>query len=371
MDKKRLLSIDTLRGMDMLLIMGLSTLILRVCDLFPNGSDCWLASQMHHVAWNGLAIMDMVFPTFLFIAGLSFPFSYASQLAKGRTSRQIHRKIFVRCLLLVVLGVVYNGFFRLEFPQRYASVLGRIGLAWMFAALLYVHCKPKPRAVLAAVLAAVLLVGYGLLVGLVAAPDAPAGAGPLTQDGCLNGWVDRLLLPGRLHNGNFDPEGLLGVIPATVTALLGMFTGDFIRLPEEKMSGPKKTRWMLAAAAALLAVGYLGSLVLPLNKKLWSSTFVLVVGGYSLAVYAVVYYLVEVKDRTGWTFFFRVIGLNSITIYLLQQIVPLRDVTAFFLGGAAKLLPDAWGALLLALGYVSVCWLLLYFLYKKKVFLKI
>ena len=367
MEKKRLLSIDTLRGMDMLLIMGLSGLIVSLCNLFPGGADCWLARQMSHVPWDGLAIMDMVFPTFLFIAGLSFPFSYANQLERGRTSGQIHRKIFLRALALVVLGIVYNGFFNFRFPQRYASVLGRIGLAWMFAALLFVHCKRTTRIVVAAV----LLVGYGLLVGLVGAPDAPEGAGPLTQDGCLNGWIDRILLPGKRFYGNFDPEGLLGVIPATVTAMLGMFTGEFIREPEEKVSGPKKTLWMLAAAAALLAVGYLGSLVLPINKKLWSSTFVLVVGGYSLAAYALVYYIVEVKGRTGWTLFFRVIGLNSITIYLLQRIVPLREVANFFLGGAAGFLPEAWGAVLLAAGYMVVCWLLLYFLYRHKVFLKV
>ena len=367
MEKKRLLSIDTLRGMDMLVIMGLSTLIFRICDLFPGGGDSWMAAQMRHVDWNGLAIMDMVFPVFLFIAGLSYPFSYASQVDKGRTSWQIHRKIFVRCLLLIALGIVYNGFFNLDFPQRYASVLGRIGLAWMFAALLYVHCKPKARIVIATV----LLVGYGLLITFVGAPDAPAGAGPLTQDGCLNGWIDRILLPGKPYYGNFDPEGLLGVIPATVTAMLGMFTGEFVRLPEEKCSGGKKTLLMLGAAVVLIAAGLLWSLSLPLNKKLWTSTFVLVVGGISVALYAVVYYIVEVKGLVKWTFPFRVIGLNSITIYLLQRIVPLREVTNFFLGGTAGLLPEAWGAVLLAVGYILVCWLLLYFLYRHKVFLKV
>ena len=329
MDKKRLLSIDTLRGMEMLVIMGLSTLIFRICDLFPGGGDSWMAAQMRHVDWNGLAIMDMVFPVFLFIAGLSYPFSYASQVEKGRTSWQIHRKIFVRCLLLIALGIVYNGFFNLDFPQRYASVLGRIGLAWMFAALLYVHCKPKARIVIA------------------------------------------ILLPGKPYYGNFDPEGLLGVIPATVTAMLGMFTGEFVRLPEEKCSGGKKTLLMLGAAVVLIAAGLLWSLSLPLNKKLWTSTFVLVVGGISVALYAVVYYIVEVKGHVKWTFPFRVIGLNSITIYLLQRIVPLREVTDFFLGGTAGLLPEAWGAALLAVGYILVCWLLLYFLYRHKVFLKV
>ena len=229
------------------------------------------------------------------------------------------------------------------------------------------HLKVLARAGVAVV----LLVGYGLLISLVAAPDAPAGADPLSKEGCLNGYIDRLLLPGRLYDGSFDPEGLLGIIPATVTAMLGMFTGEFIRLPEEKVSGRGKTGWMLVGAAVLLAAGLLWSRVLPLNKKLWTSSFVLVVGAISLSAYALVYYLVEVKGWTRWTFFFRVIGLNSITIYLLQRIVPLQEVSGFFLSGAAGLLPPGWGAVLLAAGYLCVSWLLLYFLWRQRIFLKV
>lgn len=367
MENKRLLSIDTFRGLDMVFIMGLGVLIVDVCSLFPGGGDCWLATQMHHADWNGLRLMDAVFPVFLFIAGLSFPFSYAKQVGSGRSAWEIHRKIFVRCLILIALGIVYNGFFDLKFPQRYASVLGRIGLAWMLAALLFIHLRPVPRIILAAA----LLVGYWLLVAFVQAPDVPPGTDPLSQEGCLNGYVDRILLPGRLHRGNFDPEGLLATIPATVTAMLGMFTGEFIRLPEDKVDGGKKTLWMLGAAAVLLGLGLLWSLVFPINKKLWTSSFVLVVGAISLAVYAVIFYLVEVKGWQRWTFPLRVIGLNSITIYLLQQIVPMREVTRFFLGGAADLLPEAWGTVLLSAGYLLLCWLLLYFLWRKKVFLKV
>ena len=365
MENKRLLSIDTLRGMDMVFIMGLAPLIVSICELFPGGGGSFPATQMHHVPWNGLTLMDTVFPLFLYIAGLSFPFSLAKQVSRGRSSWEIHRKIFVRALILIALGIVYNGFFRLSFPQRYASVLGRIGLAWMIAALLYIHLRTVPRIIVAAA----ILLGYWLVVALIPAPDAPAGAGPLTQDGCINGYIDRLLLPGRLHNGNFDPEGLLSTLPAAVTAMLGMFTGEFIRKPE--VSGKGKTVRMLAAAAALLLAGLLWSTVFPVNKKLWTSSFVLVTGGIFLAAYALVYYIVEVKERTRWTLFFRVIGLNSITIYMLQRIVPLEEVSAFFLSGAADLLPGGWGQVLLSAGYLAVSWLLLYFLYRKGVFLKL
>jgi predicted acyltransferase len=128
---------------------------------------------------------------------------------------------------------------------------------------------------------------------------------------------------------------------------------------------------MLGAAAGLLAAGLLWGLVLPLNKNLWTSSFVLVVGAISIALYALVYFIVEVRGHEKWTIPFRVIGLNSITIYLLQQIVPFQAVSDYFLGGVAALLPGGWGPVLLAAGYMTVCWLLLYFLYKHKLFLKI
>ena len=124
-------------------------------------------------------------------------------------------------------------------------------------------------------------------------------------------------------------------------------------------------------AGTLLAAGLLWSLVFPVNKKLWTITFVLVVGAISLAVYALIYYIVEVRGHVKWTFPFRVVGMNSITIYLLQCIVPLRSVSNFFLGGAAGYLPEGWGAVLLSAGYLVVSWLVLYFLYVKKTFLKV
>ena len=362
---KRLLSIDTFRGLDMSLIMGVEGVILACCALFPNGGESWLATQMHHADWDGLRIIDLVFPIFLFIAGLSFPFSLAKQQAQGRTTGEMHRKIFVRALVLVALGIVYNGFFKLEFPQRYASVLGRIGLAWMLAALLHMHCKTKTRAVIAAC----ILLGYWLLLAFVTAPDAPAGASSLSREGCITGYIDRLLLPGRLHSGDFDPEGLLATLPATVTAMLGMFTGEFIA--KEGLEEKKKALWMALAALFLLGAGLLWSLVFPLNKRLWSSSYVLVAGGLSLGVYALIYYMVEVREWTRWTYPLRVIGLNSITIYLVQKIVPMKGVAQFFFGGLAGYLPEACGNVILAVGYFLVSWLLLYFLDKKNIYLKV
>lgn len=384
MQIRRLLSLDALRGFDMLFIMGLSHLICSVCELFPSGADSYLWQTMKHASWDGLYHHDTIFPLFLFIAGVSFPFSYAKQCEGGASRKNVYWKIIRRAVILIALGVVYNGFFKCQFDNlRICSVLGRIGMAWALAALLYVNFSAKVRAVIAGA----VLIGYWLLICYVPAPDAE-GAAALSMEGNLVGYVDRMVTPGRLlRKGLFDPEGLLSTVPAVVTAMLGMFTGEFVRkdnLPsvrrtaeegsgrQERFSvGTRKAGYMGLAALGMLAVGLVWSLVFPINKALWTSSFVLVVGSYSLAMFALFYYIIDVRGWQKWCIPFSVVGLNSITIYLAQRIVPFDRISGYFLNGFAGMLPEAWGAVLLKAGYLAVSWLFLYFLYKKKTFLKI
>ncbi|MCQ2178213.1 MAG: DUF5009 domain-containing protein [Bacteroidales bacterium] len=367
-NNKRLESLDALRGFDMLFIIGFASLVVAICKLFPNGADCWLAQQMGHVSWNGLRHHDTIFPLFLYIAGISFPFSYAKQCAKGVSRGGIYRKIISRGLILVLFGLICNGLLKLHFDSlRLCSVLGRIGLAWMFAALLFINFKPKARAVIAAV----ILLGYWFLC-MIPAPDAP-GADPLSREGCLVGYIDRIIL-GSNHiysDGVFDPEGLLSTLPAIVTAMLGMFTGEFVRLPEEKINGNKKTLWMFAAAAVMLVVGLIWSRWFPVNKKLWTSSFVLVVGCYSLAMFALFYWIIDVKGWNGWTLFFKVIGMNSITIFMAPRLISFGQATNFLMGGVIERCPEIPGRIVYLVTYIALQWLFLYFLYKKKIFLKV
>ena len=363
---KRLLSLDTLRGFDMMFIMGFSSIIAAICCLFPGGGDSWLCTQMSHAAWDGFRHHDTIFPLFLFIAGISFPFSYAKQCANGATRGQVYWKILRRGFTLVLRGLIYSGLFNLKWDTlRFYSVLGRIGLAWMFAALIFINFKPRARVVIAVV----FLVGYWLLLRYIPAPDVP-GADPFSKEGNLVAYIDRMLWPNHLYQkGVYDPEGLLSTLPAIVTAMLGMFTGEFVR--SEKLSGGRKSLYMALAALVMLGLGILWGQVFPINKALWSSSFVLVAGAYSLALFALFYYLIDVRGWKKWTKFFEVIGLNSITIYMAMRIIPIGSVNKFFLGGAAGLLPEQWGTLLLNIGFFTLCWLLLWFLYKKKVFLKV
>ncbi|MBO4263370.1 MAG: DUF5009 domain-containing protein [Bacteroidales bacterium] len=366
---KRLDSIDALRGFDMLFIMGFSSFIAQFCGLFPGGDNCWLAGQMEHVAWNGLAHHDTIFPLFLFISGMTFPFSLARKRARGLREGRIWQEVIRRGLVLVLLGLVYNGFFKLELSQlRWPSVLARIGLAWMFAAMIWLSVKSLPARI---GIAAALLAGYQIL-HLFTAPDAAPGTDPVTAEGSLAAWLDRTLMPEHiLKKGVYDPEGILSTFPAIVTAMLGMFTGDFVRLPEERVSGGRKTVYLLAAAAVCLGAGLLWNTVFPINKKLWTSSFVLVVGAWSLAMFALFYYLVDVRGWKGWIFPLKVIGMNSLTIYLAQRIISFGGINTFFFKGLAGLFPEPVGAVFLRFTYVLVCWFFLYFLYRKKVFLKV
>ena len=366
---KRLESLDALRGFDMLFIMGLATLVYNLCCLFPNGGESWLAHQMQHVPWHGLAHHDTIFPLFLFIAGMTFPFSLANKREKGIPEKKIWLDVLRRGLMLVFLGLVYQGFFQFKFASlRFPSVLGRIGLAWMFAAMVWLAVRKTSWRI---AIAAACLIGYWVL-HMFPAPDAPAGADLFSKEGALSIWIDRMVMPGHLlQKGVYDPEGIAGTVPAIATALLGMFTGAFVRLPEERVSGGRKVLWMLGAAVVLLAAGLLWSTVFPINKALWSSSFVLVVGAYSVAMFALFYWLIDVKGWRKWTTFFKVVGMNSITIYLAQRIIKFGGIRDFFFGGLAGLFPEKVGNIVLDLGYIAICWLFLFFLYKKKVFLKV
>ena len=380
MDKNsRLMSLDAFRGFDMFWIMGGEAFVYAVTVLLGLPE---FGKSFGHVAWDGLQFMDTVFPTFLFMAGASFPFSAAKSLERGMTRGQIARRALRRGITLILLGFVYQGFLsKLNFSVfRIPSVLGYIGFGWMVAAWIYLYVKNvKARLGIAiGTLAAVTLV-----FGLVPAPDAATitipenmawakelGRGIFTPAGHLGCWLDRTLIGNHILNPLFDNEGFGGLFCTIVTAMLGMFAGEIVRVGGTNATGRKAVN-LLICAAVCLASGLALSLFYPIVKNLWSPSFVLVVGSYSFAMFALFYWIIDVKGWSKWCFFFQVIGMNSITIYMAQRFVGFKTVSAFFLGGVAGLMPDLWGQLVLKLGYIAVCWLFLYFLYRKNVFLKV
>jgi len=250
--------------------------------------------------------------------------------------------------------------------MRYGSVLGRIGLAWMFAAIIFMNTKTRTRLIWFTG----LLIFYYLLLLIFPAHDL-GSTDRFSQEGNLASFLDRHLLPGKLYRGNHDPEGLISTMPAISTALLGMFTGEFLQSDYLKNKPLQRVIYMVTAAVALMIVGKLWDLIFPINKNLWSSSFVCWVGGLSLLLFAVFYLIIDVWNMTKWAFFFVVIGMNPITIYLARRIINFRSASRFFFGGFADLLPETWGPFVDAVGVTVIGWVFLYILYKKKMFLKV
>lgn len=357
---QRLESLDALRGFDMLWIVGGAEVLRAWAEASNWGPLQWAAGQTEHVAWNGFAFWDLIFPLFLFLAGVSLPFSIAARRARGESERALHLHALRRAALLVLLGLVYNGLLLFDFAHlRCASVLGRIGLAWLGAALIALHAGPRGRALWAAG----LLLGYW--AALVWFPVPGFGAGDLEPGATVTDWFDRRFLPGVLYRGDRDPEGLLGTVPAIATALLGVLAGDWLRRGDR--SGERKALGLFGAGAAGLAFGWLWSRALPLNKNLWTSSFALWCAGWSALLLAAFYFAIDVRGWRRWAFPLQVIGVNSITIYMLARFVDFDALAGLALGQEpARLHP-----VLLAGGGLALEWLLLWWLWRRRIFLRV
>jgi hypothetical protein len=363
----RLLSLDALRGFDLFWILGGEGIVHALLALTGWAWVAVMAGQMKHVAWDGFQAYDLIFPTFLFLAGVSTPFSLRNHLGADNR-REVVVKIIRRGLLLVLLGIIYNNGLQWKGldQMRFGSVLGRIGLAGMFAQLIYVANAHNPRR-LWWWLGGILLGYYGVMMTCAAPGFAP---GDLSPKGNFASYVDRLLMPGKLHRPFHDPEGLFSTIPAIGTALLGIFAGLWLQRPAEEISPWKKTRRLALAGLLCLAAGGLWDYSFPINKNLWSSSFVLFAGGWSFLLLAAFYALIDILGWRSFGFFFAVIGMNSVLIYMAGKFISFAFTANALLGGVAKALP-AGQELTLAVGFVAVEWLFLWFLQKHKVFLKV
>lgn len=363
---RRLLSLDALRGFDMFWIMGGEEVFHVLAKTTGWAWAIFLADQFTHVTWNGFRPYDCIFPLFLFLAGVSTPYSLGSRLAKGDDRTMLARKVITRGLILVVLGIIYNNglFMKPLAEMRFGSVLARIGLAGMFAQLIFLYVRNERARY--GVFVGILLLYWALLM-LVPVPGF--GAGNLTMEGSLVGYVDRLFMPGRLYKVVHDPEGLLSTLPAVCTGLLGVFAGSMLR--RHGVSDNRKIQQLVLAGVSCVALGWVWNIVFPVNKNLWTSSFVLVAGGWSLLILSLFYWIIDVKNIRGWTFFFVVIGMNSILIYLAGRVIDFEYAAHFLFAGLLHFFSEPIQAVGIVVAFPAVKWAFLYFLYKKKTFLRV
>ncbi|MCZ4223171.1 acyltransferase family protein [Pedobacter rhodius] len=392
---KRLLSLDALRGFDMFWIIsgeqifhGLATGVMAKHSLIRNQYD-WtistngnlsfferlfilISNQLHHSPWNGFTFYDLIFPLFIFISGVSMPFSYQKYMAaknsKDNASKQVYFALIKRTLILLILGMIVNGLLKFNGYEhtRFASVLGRIALSTFFAALIYLNFS-LPKQIIWFVS---ILGGYYLIMRLVPVPGF--GSGYLTPEGNLAAFIDQMLLPGKLHRIVYDPEGLLSTIPAIASALSGVFTGSFLISTAQKLTPSKKAFYLLIAGLVLLSAGLLWSLFFPINKNMWTSSFVLFAGGWSVILFSIFYYVIDVRHYAKWSLPFVWIGTNSILIYVCAHgLFNFEATSQFIFGGLIQIMPLTLQQAILWFGVLLIQLFLLKLLYDRKLFLKI
>ena len=368
----RLFSLDALRGFDMFWIMGADEISYQMAH--ATKSPFWkaVATQLDHPDWNGFHLYDLIFPLFLFMAGVSTPFSVGRELEKGKSREQLMLRVIKRAFILVLLGFYVNNGLKIQpiADYRFASVLGRIGIAYMFANIIYLYAKEWAQMAWFWF----FIIGYYLLLKFTSAPGFHPG--DLTPQGNFASYIDRIVLPGKLYVkypgttiSMHDPEGLFSTIPAISTGILGILTGKFLKKPG--LAPNLKALRLALFGIASLALALLLNFDFPINKNLWSSSFVLLVGGLSLLLMALFYYIIDVLGYKKWAFFFKVIGMNSILIYISSHFIKWTFTNQSTFGWIAQLAGEPYGAVILAITFVLVKWLFLYFLYRKKTFLRV
>jgi len=414
------MSVDALRGFDMFWIIGADSLVYALNRMTQTRPTSFLANQLDHVEWAGFHFYDLIFPLFVFIVGVSLVFSLTRTMAQEGRAEALKR-VFRRSVLLFVIGIFYSGGLTNSWPDiRLMGVLNRIALAYFFAGLLF--CLFKPRAL--AAICVGILAGYWALMTFVpirdlqltksalaqraeeagnaetaalfkdernpsAIKDSPAWAAAQKMfyattnrvtgkfDAGLNlaDHLDFQYLPARKYDTFFDPEGLLSTLPAVATCLLGVFAGLLLRIPN--LAGNQKVAWLIAFGIAAATLGWLWDAQFPVIKKIWTSSYVLVAGGYSAILLGLFYLVVDIWQARAWCQPFVWMGMNSITIYLASNFLGgFRRLARRFVGGDVEAFFDqhiakGCGEMAIAIVGLLLAFWLVHFLYKRKIFLRL
>lgn len=361
---QRLISLDALRGFTI------------AAMVIVNNPGTWASvyPPLLHVEWNGATPTDFIFPFFVFIVGVSIVLAYSKQLEQGREKGELGRKIVWRAVKIFALGLFLWLYPNFNFPGiRWVGVLQRIAIVFMVCAFLFLYTDWRKQAWIGGG----LLVGYWILMDYVPVPGIGAPDLSVAEKNWAH-YLDDLLLPGRLWKHTWDPEGLLSTLPAIGTGISGMLAGHLILGEKDPY---RKVAWLFFGGFAALLVGGIWGWEFPINKNIWTSSFVLVTSGFAAMGLAASMLLCDIKGVTGWTALGRIYGANAITAYVLAGVVRVlfyKDVfgmtalnrqwmdAATGAGMAGEL-----ASLLYAIFYMLVIFLPVWWLYRKKIFLKV
>jgi predicted acyltransferase len=394
----RLMSVDALRGFDMLWIVGAGSIVSAIDNMSSNKVTTFFATQLKHVDWEGFRFYDLIFPLFLYIVGVSMVFSIDKAIASGGRVKAIWRVVY-RSLLLFGLGVFHMGGLSKPWPDvALGGVLHRIAACYLLAALVYLFIRNTAGLIF---VMGTLLVGYWGLLTFVPIPDLsldkstvtkiarqiesdspPAIAasvkesitGSYEEGRNLTNYIDFLYLPGQKKQLYYINEGLLSTLPSVALTLYGIMTGLLLK---NSSIAPKRKIWlMIGSGVVCILIGLLWSYQFPLIKRIWTSSFVLVASGLSGLLMAIFYWLIEVKAWRAWCQPFVWIGANALTIYILSPIVGFSKIAERLVGGEIQLFLDTqiakgFGGLVIALVGLLLTFLLMRFLYKRNVLIRV
>ena len=367
---ERLLSLDVFRGIT---ILGM---------ILVNNPGSWsdVYSPLLHAKWNGCTPTDLIFPFFLFIVGVATTFSLSKYRSSENHNKDVYFRLIRRSLTIFLLGLFLSGFPNFDLSTiRIPGVLARIAVVYFFTSLIFLNVRKEN---LVFVLSSLLLIYWGLMT-LVPVPGfGEPNLEPATN---LGAWLDRLLLDGHLWSASktWDPEGILSTVPAIGTALIGILTGYWLKSDNDKTT---KTVWMFFYGSVLMALGYAWDFWFPINKSLWTSSYVLFTGGLALIFLAFCYWLIDVQDKKFWIKPFHIYGTNAITVFFLSSLVAKLMYLIKVEGGNGELisiktlifnnifLPIASpinASLLFAISYILIWLFVIWLLYRKQIFIKV
>ena len=355
----RLVCLDALRGLDMFLLVGIGPIFRALPKLSDNDVFRFLAEQCRHPDWHGFRLWDLIFPLFIFIVGTAMSFSLPKRLQRDG-KRAVYRHVFARAIILTVLGLVYWGTPGGVHPTwGYYSVLYRIAVSYLFAALIMLSFNPRGQALWALG----LIVGYFVAMRFIPVPGY--GAGDFSREGALSTFLSQWI------SENISPRWMyvfsITLIPSIANALLGALAGQWLQ--SDKGPGAK-TLGLLLAGGIFVACSFLVADSFPVNKKLASTSFTLLVCGSSALLLGVFYWVIDAHGYRKWAFVFIVVGMNPLTIYLASRYIDFTQLAGVFVGELSGMLGVAY-PVVLACAAAVLKWLFLYYLYKHKWFIKV
>ncbi|MEX2512132.1 MAG: DUF5009 domain-containing protein [Cyclobacteriaceae bacterium] len=358
----RILSIDALRGFDMLMIIFAD----RFFASLHRGADTaftgFLARQFEHPEWFGSTFYDIIMPLFLFVVGAVIPFSLSQRMQQESSKGQLYRKLIKRFVILFILGwIVQGNLLALDAGQFkvFSNTLQAIAVGYVFSCLAFIHLSRTGRYLLFAA----CLVAYALLLTVPHVPNI--GRSTLLPDQNFALYVDRLVF-GRFDDG-LQYTWLLSGLGFTATTLSGLFAGEWIKsgLPRQKVA-----LYLVAAGLVALSLGLIWGIWHPIVKKIWTSSFVLASSGVCYLLLAAFYWIIDVKGKTGWTFPLKVIGMNAITAYVLSHVIDFPAIANDLLFGLEQY-SESWYPVWASIGGFAILYTLLWYLYVNKTFIKV